>query len=167
VTIELPQGDGIDPGTRKLVYEHVKDAPELLIQDGNDLDNKGVGLLAAASVVLGLTSFGKLTGGGAPWEVVLTLGAAGVAFLYAAYHAGRLLGPATYVRSSHADDLWEAGKWYSPEDLTDYLIDSARVGYAANKKVVADKATHLKWLVRGLALEVVFVTVAVVLSAIY
>ena len=64
----------------------------------------------------------------------------------------------------HADDLWEAGKWYSPDELMDFLIESARVGYAANKGVVSAKAIHLKYLIIGLAVEVALVTLAVVLS---
>ena len=100
MSVDIESDYKVDPETRKLVYEHVKDAPDLLIQDGNDLDTKGVALLAAASVVLGLASFAKLTGGASAAPALVALAVAGLGFLFAVYHAALLLGPTTYVRSS-------------------------------------------------------------------
>jgi hypothetical protein len=152
-----------DPETVRLFYEHVKDAPELLIRDGDDLDRKGIALLSAASVLLGLASFGKFTSGAAAsTSATIFLVLAGGGYLFAAFFTFRLLRPTTYVRSKHADDLWDEGKWATPTQLMEFLISSAKAGYIKNKIIVDRKAGSVTKILAGTAFEVVAVVAAVV-----
>ena len=61
VDMSTDDSDAIkDPETRRLLYEHLKDAPERQLADTNDLDGKAATLFGAASIIMGLASFGNL-----------------------------------------------------------------------------------------------------------
>lgn len=166
----MPEADGdavANDETRRLIYEHLKDAPERQLADSNDLDNKAATLFGAASVVMGLAGFGNLgagsTGRIAGAVITLLIGAA-AAYVVTAAAALVHLRPVDHRRTTHAETLQQDFKDRSPAELQEWLIRQAKLACEFNAGVVSRKARTLEWIVGGLGVEVLLVVIALVVS---
>jgi hypothetical protein len=163
-----PEGDEIrDPNTRKLIFDDLKDAPERQLADMNDLDAKAATLFGAASVVMGLASFGNLgVGLMGPHAVAVEalLIAAGFAYLVGAVAALLHLSPVTQRRSVFAATLQTDFREKGEDELQEWLIPHVRHAWVHNEAVTKCKARTLEWIVGALGFEVLLVVTALVVS---
>jgi hypothetical protein len=157
----------VDPETRRGIFDHLKDAPERQLADNNDVDTKAATLFGAASVVLGLVSFGSLGAtltGGQAVAVTLLLVAAGVAFLLVAVAAAIELWPVDQRRSVFAATLREDFRNKPIDEFQEWIIRQARLAWEYNAGVGSRKGAALEWIVGGLAAEVLLVVAALVVA---
>jgi uncharacterized membrane protein YcjF (UPF0283 family) len=156
-----------DPETRRLLYEHLKDAPERQLADTNDLDGKAATLFGAASIIMGLASFGNLgtsSTGAIACAITALLVCAVVAYAATAVAALVHLRPVEHRRTTYAQTLQSDFRDKPPAELQEWLIRQARRAWEFNDKVGKRKARTLAWIVAGLGAEVVFVVAALIVS---
>jgi hypothetical protein len=165
---DAPAGDEIrDPKTRKLIFDHLKDAPERQLADMNDLDAKAATLFGAASVVMGLASFGNLGAGlMGPRAVAVEalLIAAGFVYVVGAGAALIHLRPVTQRRSVFAATLREDFREKGEDELQEWLIRQVKRAWVHNDAVTKCKARTLEWIVGSLGFEVLLVVTALLIS---
>jgi hypothetical protein len=151
-----------DDDARRLVYEHIKDAPDLFIADGGDLDRKGIAILSAASIVVAAAGLGKIstsaTGFAAGTSVYLLVAAA--AYVWVLGWALVLLWPVTWIRTKQADNVVEPAKERTAAEYMDQVISSAEVGYKHNREAVASKSLQVRMMAAGLGVEVLAIFAA-------
>jgi hypothetical protein len=131
-----------------------------------DLDAKVIGLFAAASVVIGLTTLGSIgrgTGGLNSWVTGFLI-AAVVAYAGSAAATLRVLWPAEHWRSLHADELWSAGKAKPIAEIQTFLLNSIEQAYGSNKRLLKRKANAAFWVGIAVAAEIVCIGVALILT---
>jgi hypothetical protein len=139
-----PDAPELEPAD--FVFDYIKDAPETLIRDAGDLDNKVVALFSAASVVLGLAAIGNVAGAMNPSHGVTAL-LVGAVLIYGGAATAALihLWPVTLDRSLHADTLWSSSRANNntTPEIKEFLLGSIEAAYAANKAVLECKAKTL------------------------
>jgi hypothetical protein len=158
--------DTVDPETRDFLIEYLKDAPEVQLRDSVDLDNKVIGLFAAASVVIGLTtlgSIGKGTDALDHWVTAFLIGAV-ASYLLAGGAALVNLWPVEQWRSLHADQLWAGGKGKPVAEIKDFLLESIQTAYRENKTMLARKGWASLVLMLAVITEIACIGVALILT---
>jgi hypothetical protein len=156
-----------DNDTRRLIYEHLKDAPERQLVDTNDLDAKAATLFAAASVVMGLASFGNLGAGSTgriAGAVTTLLILAAMAFAVTAAAALLHLRPVDHSRTVYAKTLSADFRDKPAPELQEWLIRQVGRAWEFNEPINKRKAKTLEWIVVGLGLEVLLVVAALIVS---
>lgn len=168
MTVEDEDPLGIhDADTRRLLYEHLKDIPERQLADTNDLDGKAATLFAAASVVMGLVSFGTLgsgTTGRIAGAVTTLLILAVVAYAVAAVAALIHLRPVQHRRTGYGKTLATNFRDRPASELQEWLIRQAGQAWEHNEPINARKGRTLEWIVVGLGVEVLLVVAALIVS---
>lgn len=149
---------------RDFLFDYLKDAPDRLIADASDLDNKMVGIFSAASVVLGLASIGNLGVVSVSGSVRALLICAAAFYLGSAVIALIHFKPVEFGRALHAESMWSraVANDISVREIKQFVLDSVESEYAANKRVIKRKGRTLFWAVVTVGLEVVCVSGAVI-----
>ena len=145
----------------EFILEHIREAPEKQIQAIDTLDSKMIQIFAAASIVIGLTGLGSVTGSGRFDAIPLVLSL--IAYVSVAAVAIVHLWPRNIRWNLHADSLWpEYGK-YDVEDIREVLAYDTSEAYAFNRRVLDAKANTILRALIGTGLEVLFVGIAIAL----
>ncbi len=156
-----------DSATRDLIYDRLKDAPERQLADNNDLDGKAATLFGAASVVMGLVSFGSLGGnskGQIAGAITTLLIGAGISYVITVVAALVHLWPVDQERTVFAKTLQTNFKDRKPAELQEWIIRQAAQAWEFNENVTKRKGRTLEWIAGGLGAEVILVVIALIVS---
>jgi hypothetical protein len=152
------------PETLEVIYDHLKEVPEVQQADARDLDTKMVQILQAASVVIALAGFatGNLAKVGMPVSIML-IGAL-LCYVGVAVLVFSSLAPRQFRRSLQGDALWAYYWNKKPEEVRHALVHDVSKAYLHNRGVLKRKARYLRAAIVVTGVEVALVGAALILS---
>ncbi len=152
-----------DPETLRLLYEHVRGTPREQLHTQEALDEKAHRNLAAAGVVLALST---LTAAGDPGDLAVAFIAGAVlVFAVLAVLVIVQLRPKEYGIIDDAENVWNSQREQTVEGAMHALVWDAVTAYQVNDALNKAKAKSLDIQLWVLAVEVVLVGLAATVAA--
>jgi hypothetical protein len=149
--------------TVRLIYEHIKDAPQQQLELVKALDDKMVKIFTAAGVVIGLAGLSGNNFQGGIWINILLFSAVG-AFVATASLTLYHLWPVQIALSRHAGTLWDYSRYLSTDEVRQQLIKSISRSNAQNEILLQRKTRIQTYALIATTLEVVLVGLAIAVS---
>jgi hypothetical protein len=126
------------------------------------LDQKAVGILAAAGAFIAITAIG-LVSESPPAAATALVIAAGAVWVFVTAITLAQLWTRRY-QTCLAPDRWEDRRFYDPDAVKSQLLDECAAAYNANRQLNLDKARAVRWAIKGAAIETALVLAAIIVG---
>lgn len=163
---ESPQYDHwppSDPETIKLIFEHVRDAPERQAEDATRLDAKAAQVLTAGGVALTVAGVANPAVGTGGWALFFLVCAV-YTYCWVALYAVRAIWIRGFDETRHADTLWDKYRQYDVTEIQVRLIESPKKAYEHNFALICEKGANIIPAMKFLGIEVAFVALATIFA---